>query len=84
MKKIVSVLLIAIICLMSCTVFAAEDMDFFKSFKKVAVKLSPVDSPEAVLVVSQYKSGKLVDIEFISIANPAEEYTMPTNYGKGH
>ena len=75
MKKLVSVLIIMILCMSSVVSFAAEDMDYLKSFKKAAVRLAPVESPEAVLVVSQFDSGKLIDINFINIPNPTEVYT---------
>lgn len=78
MKKIISILVCLIVCAMVFPTYAAEDMDYLKVYEKVSVKLPQTEATEAVLVVSQFKSGKLVDMKMERITQPGDGYTMPT------
>lgn len=78
MKKMISIILSAIVCLMSSSAFAAIDMEYQKVYNYGSVKLEPIDAPGAVLVIAQYKVGKLIDMDIINIVQPDDGYTMPS------
>ncbi len=74
MKKIISVLLIMIMCTASVSAFAAEKMSYSKTYGKADVMLSPAGFHEAVLVITQFKDGKMIDVDYVDVAQPDELY----------